>query len=126
MPSMSARVGTTNAQVARIAEANIEKMTTQLDQWGTRLDALVARVVAPGSDAKTSYHKAIDDLKAKYEISRARFEAFRNAGGTQWPLFRSGIEVAWTNFEIALDRLTNGLVHVNDTRGETHEDPSAP
>jgi hypothetical protein len=126
MPSMSARAGTTSTQVARIAEANLEQMKTQLNQWGAKLAALVDQVVAPGADARTSHHEAIDALRTKYEISRRKFEEFENAGGAQWPLFSSGIEVAWTDFENALDKLTNGLVHMNNVEGETHEDPPAP
>ena len=118
VPSMSARARTTRVEVARIAEANIEQMTMQLDQWGTRLDALVAEVFGPGAAARTGHHQALEALKTKYEISRARFAEFKSAGGTQWRLFRSGIERSWTDFENALEKLTNRLVHGTKVEGE--------
>jgi hypothetical protein len=126
VPSMSARARTTRVEVARIAEANIEQMTMQLDQWGTRLEALVAEAFEPGADARTGHHEAIEALKTKYEMSRARFAEFKSAGGTQWRLFRSGIERSWTDFENALEKLTNRLVHGNEVEGELPDDPCAP
>jgi hypothetical protein len=56
MPSMFARATTTRAEVARIAEANVEQMTMQLDKWGTKLEALAAKVFAPGAHVRAGYH----------------------------------------------------------------------
>jgi hypothetical protein len=126
MPSMSDRASVTRTQVARIAESNVEQMTTLLDQRGWHLDALVARVIASGTDARAGRLQAIDAAKAKHRLARARFEEFKSDGGAQWPLFRSSIERAWTDFEDALEKLTSSLVIENNVAGETHEDPSAP
>jgi hypothetical protein len=125
VPSMSARASTTRAQMAEIAETNLTLMTTQLDAWGAKVDALVANVETPEADTRTGYPQAIDALKTKYELSRVRFEEFKKAGSAGWGLFRSGIEPAWIDFQDALDKLTSSLVHENNPQGETHEDPSA-
>jgi hypothetical protein len=109
IPSMSDRASVTRAQVARIGEANVEQMTTQLDHWGLHLDALVARVIASGAGASADLHQALGTLKAKHELARARFEEFKTAGTGQWRLFRSGIERSWTDFEAALEKVTGSL-----------------
>jgi hypothetical protein len=109
MPSMSDRASVTTAQVASIGQANIEQMTAQLDRWDSHLDALVGRVIASGANSRANRHETLDALQAKRELARERFEEFKRAGSTQWRWFRSGIELAWTDFETALARLTNSL-----------------
>jgi hypothetical protein len=95
------------AQVARIAEEDVVQMAAQLEQWGARLDELVAKVVAAGVESKSEDRQGIDDLKTKYEVARAGFDEFKTAGSAKWGLFKSGVERAWKDLEGAFEKLTN-------------------
>ena len=101
-----------------MAEANVEYMATQLEQWGTKLDALVARVVAPGVASRIDDHEGIDDLKTKYEVARGRFDEFETAGSAKWGIFKSGIERAWNDFEIAFKKLATWSIRRNHAEGD--------
>ena len=102
--SMSARASTIRAQVARIADEDVQQMAAQLEHWGTQLDELVAKTVAPGVDARIDLHAGIDDLKTKYEIARARFDELKTAGSAKWGMFKSSIERAWNDLEGAFEK----------------------
>jgi hypothetical protein len=114
MDSMSERVRLNRAQVATIAEANMEQMAAQLDRWSTRVDALVAGAHSSEAETSDGLREAVTVLKSKYEISRARFQELRTAGSSHWRLYRPGIEHAWADFEATLDKLTNRLGHGHD------------
>ena len=101
-PSMSARAETTRLQIARIAQTNLEQMSTQLKQWGRRLELIGATDLATDARARIGRQPALDILTTKYRVARKKFEEFERAGARYWPLFRSGIERAWVDFEKAL------------------------
>jgi hypothetical protein len=109
VPSMSDRASVARTQVAKIGKTNIDQMEVQLDQWGSHLDALAARVGALGAAGGAERQVELDTLKVKRELARTKFEEFRNAGSAQWELFSSDLERAWIDFETGLEQLANRL-----------------
>jgi len=107
LPSMSARASTIRAQVTRIADEDVRQMATQLEHWGARLDEFVAKIVAPGVDARIDLRADIDDLKTKYEIAHARFDELKTAGSAKWGMFKPSIERAWNDLEGAFEKWAN-------------------
>jgi hypothetical protein len=118
MPSMSTRASITRAQVRKVAEEDVLAMATQLKQWGAKLDELAAKVVAAGANARIGYREGIDELKAKYEVARARFSEFKSAGSAKWRLFKSSIERAWNDFETAFEKLANQIARGSLAKGD--------
>lgn len=101
-PSMSARVCTTRAEVARIDEATLSQMKTRLERWGAELNTLEINVLALRGDAGSEIHQSIDDLRVKYQIARLWFDQSNDAGTARWRIFGSRIQSAFSDFEMAL------------------------
>jgi hypothetical protein len=106
-PSMSTRASVTRAEVARMGEEDVVLMATQLEQWGTKLDELIAQNLALGMDARIDERPGIDELKTKYEVARTRFDEFKTAGSARWGTFKPTIELAWNELEDAFERWAN-------------------
>jgi hypothetical protein len=88
-------------------QANIGKLETQLEQWGTKLDELVVRAEAAGAEAKDDSLKRLAELKTKHQAAQARLDEFKVAGAEKWETFKGGIENAWHEIETAFKKLKN-------------------
>jgi hypothetical protein len=108
---------------------HVGKMEAQWQQWGARLDQLVAKAEAAGSGAKADYQSHLEELKAKCHVARGRlvalkaaggenwetfkslgsdnWETFKAAGGESWETFKVGLESTWEELEAAYKKLTN-------------------
>jgi histidinol dehydrogenase len=82
-------------------------MERRLEQFGARLDRLVAKAKEAGAEARTDYRKRIDDLKAKYRVSQSKLDDLRAAGSERWDTVKAGVESAWAELEAAFKKLTN-------------------
>ena len=89
----------------RIAEASVGKMETQLKQWGTKLDKVIAKVEAAGSEVKVDYRKGVKDLNAKYKVVRSKLDKSKAAGSAKWGILKSGLEAAWNDLEAAFKQM---------------------
>jgi hypothetical protein len=87
-------------------DQNEGKMETQLAAWGTKLDGLVAAAQKQGAEAKAEYRAQLDDLKAKHQAARTRFDEFKKSGSEDLETFKTGIGNAWAELEIAFKKLT--------------------
>ena len=88
-------------------EAHVGTMEAELKTWGARLDKLMAKADAAGTEAKIDYRNRLDDLKAKYRTAETKFEELKRAGSGKWAIFQGGMEKAWSELEIAFTKLTN-------------------
>ena len=57
-------------------------MEAELKQWGARLDKLMAKADASGTEAKIDYRKRLDDLSEKYVAAEKRLTELKAAGST--------------------------------------------
>ena len=81
-------------------------MESELKQWGAKLDKLVAKVEAAGTEVKIDYRKRVEDLKAKYKLTQSKFDECKAAGGAKWGIFKTGVESAWSDLEASFKKLT--------------------
>jgi hypothetical protein len=88
-------------------DADVGKMETQLKEWGTKLDELLAKADAAGTKADTVYRKRIDNLKAKYQVAHSKLDELKSAGNAKWDTFGTGVESAWNELRDAFKELTD-------------------
>jgi hypothetical protein len=88
-------------------EAHVGKMETELKQWGTRLDNLLAMADVVGSAAKVDYRQRLDDLKEKYVTAEKRFAELKAAGNAKWETMQGAVEAAWSELATAFTKLAN-------------------
>jgi hypothetical protein len=93
--------------VMKVPEANVGKMETQLQQWGAKLDELVAQVEEAGTEAKLDYRERIDALKAKHQLARSQLDDLKATGSGKWETLKTGMEGAWNELEVAFKKLTS-------------------
>jgi hypothetical protein len=120
--SMSIRANQVKESIMEIIEANVGKMEAELKQWGAKLDKLVAKVEAAGSEAKVDYRKGVEDLKTKYRLTQSKFAEFKTAGGAKWEIFKSGVESAWNDLEASFKTL---MKHSDDRAMDQQKNPES-
>ena len=89
------------------AEARVGKMEAELKQWGARLDELLAKADAAGTELKIDYRKRLDDLREKYTTAERKLAALKAAGSGKWDTFKGGVETAWRELETAFTKLVH-------------------
>lgn len=85
--------------------ASIGKLRAQLEQWGTKLDDLVAKAADLDEAAKHESLERINALEAKHTLARAKLDEISVVGSGKWKRFEDGIEGAWGELESALGKL---------------------
>lgn len=83
----------------------LSKIETRLRQLGARLDRLVAKADAAGTEVKVDFRNQVDLVREKHASVHDRLRTFRAANGQKWDDFRGGVETAWHDFENALRAL---------------------
>ncbi len=86
--------------------AHVEKIETQLKQWGVKLDELVAKA-GQAAQTKVAHRLQLDDLKAKHRAAQAKLDELKASHRDRWDTFKSGVETAWREFELAFQKLMN-------------------
>jgi predicted nucleic acid-binding Zn-ribbon protein len=88
-------------------EWHIRQMETELRQWGERLDKLMEKADAAGTEAKIDYRNRLDELSEKYAAAQARLSELKAAGTNKWDTHRGGVESAWSELATAFTKLAN-------------------
>ena len=89
------------------ADADLGKMEAELQQWGTRLDNLLAMADLVGTAARIDYRQRLDDPKEKYDAAEAKLAELKARGHGKWEIFKGGVEDAWNELSTAFTRLAN-------------------
>ena len=87
------------------AGQEVGKIETRLRQLGTRLDRLVAKADAVGTEVKLDYRQQIEHAKEKQVVVQDKLNAYRAASGQKWDNFKGGVESAWHELEDAFKAL---------------------
>jgi hypothetical protein len=90
--------------------ANVGKMEAELRQWGVKLDKLMAKAEAAGTEVKSDYRKGVEDLKGKYKVAQSKFTESKAAGGAKWGILKTGLEAAWNDLEAAFKKMGKSSV----------------
>jgi hypothetical protein len=88
-------------------QANLEKMESQLTQWGAKLKEANETAAKVGASAPKDHAQHITDLKSAHHTAQAKWDEYKKAGLDQWDKFRTGVETAWTAAESAASRINN-------------------
>ena len=112
LAEMNVEASIVKENVMKMVEANVGKMEAKLRQWGARIDKLVVKAEAVGTEVKIDYRKDIDDLKGKYKVAQSKFDEFKAAGSAKWEIFKTGLETVWNDLENAFKKLGKYTVAV--------------
>ena len=86
-------------------EAHVGKMEAELKSWGAKLDALVAKADAAGTEAKIDYRNRLEDVTARYKAAQSQLHKLQAAGSGKWDTFKTDVESAWSDLESAFKKL---------------------
>lgn len=76
-------------------DAYIEKLKTMLNEWNTEIDRLSAKEDKSGPNAKTEYHRKLDELREKRDEILSRIDAMHKAGDDAWEDLKFDLESSW-------------------------------
>jgi len=88
-------------------EAHVGTLEAELKSWGAKLDALVAKADAAGTEAKIDYRQRLEDVTASYKVAQSKLHRLQSAGSGKWDAFKTDIESAWRDLETAFKKLTS-------------------
>jgi hypothetical protein len=86
---------------------DVGKMEAELQQWGARLDNLLAMADLVGTAARIDYRQRLDDAREKYDAAEAKLAEMKAAGRGKWETFTGGVENAWSELATAFTRLAS-------------------
>jgi peptidoglycan hydrolase CwlO-like protein len=86
---------------------HVGKMEEQMNQWGAKLDDLVAKATEAEKKVKSDYHLRIDELKAKHSEMQSKLKDLKASEGGKWDDFKAGINKSWAELESAFKKLAN-------------------
>lgn len=84
-------------------EDYVRRMQAKLEEWNTEIDLLIARAGEVTVDVKNEYNDQIEALKALLAVTRQKFEDVQQVGEIAWEIVKSGIDLAWTSMEEAIE-----------------------
>ena len=87
------------------ADADLGKMDAELQQWGTRLDNLLAMADVLGTAGGIDRRERLADLKKKYDAAARKLAALKAAGSGKREIIKGGVENAWSELATAFTRL---------------------
>jgi hypothetical protein len=83
------------------AGQEVGRIETRLRQFGTRLDRLVAKADAAGTEVQAEYRKQLDHTKEKHAVVQSKLNAFKAGSGQKWDNFKGAVEIAWRDLDAA-------------------------
>jgi hypothetical protein len=86
--------------------AHVGKIESRLKHWGAKLDELVAKAGAAGTEMKADYRQHLDDLRAKHRVVQAKLSELKSASGAEWESFKTGVDSAGEELEVAFKKVT--------------------
>ena len=97
----------TRTEAVDAMETHVSKMEARLAEWGAKLHDLAARADDAGEAAKVDYRERLAELEAKHHAAGLKLDELKAAGGERWLTFKTGVENAWAELELAFENLTN-------------------
>lgn len=86
-------------------ETRVNMMEAQMSLWAVQIDGMANRVEAAGDQARIDYRQSMDDLKVKRAAVREKLDELKVAGIDHWETFKSDIDDAWKDLEVAFKDL---------------------
>jgi uncharacterized coiled-coil DUF342 family protein len=81
-----------------------DKMDARLREWQANIDALRARADQVSAEQRIKYYEEIESLRTKQQRVHEKLEVLRTAGTDAWEEVKTGVEVAWSDLQDAVQR----------------------
>lgn len=85
-------------------DAYQKKLEAKLDEWRADIDKLKAKAAGAGAEAEVEINELLNDLRARRDQAEAKLDKLRHAGEGAWHDLKSGIELAFDEFERSVER----------------------
>jgi nucleotide-binding universal stress UspA family protein len=90
--------------VSRKKKAYVEKVESQLKEWGFQTDILKAKADKSKAEVKIRYLEQIQELKNKQEAAKQRLHELRESGDEAWADFKEGVDNALDDLKKSLKK----------------------
>ena len=92
-----------------------EKIEAQLKEWQVGLDKLKVKTHKAKAEAKLEYQRQLEDLSAKQQVARQKFEALKQAGSEKWVDLKANLDYTMTELQQGFERFkTTGQQYGDD------------
>ena len=76
-------------------DAYLEKLKSQLDEWGKDIDRLDRETSKADAKAKIKYEEQINELRQNVEEAQQTLTTIRDANENTWEDLKQGAETIW-------------------------------
>jgi hypothetical protein len=83
----------------------LKMMEAQLTKWRLHIARLAGAVHGVGNENDFDALVYIDELKLLHAIARSKLHEFKAAGSAERSVLEAGLNVAWSDLELALENL---------------------
>jgi nucleotide-binding universal stress UspA family protein len=90
--------------VSKKRKVYVDKVESQLKEWGTEIDILKAKAEKAKAEAKIKYYERIKDLRAKQESLGLKLQELKGSGGEAWEEVKTGVDKAVKELKEAFKR----------------------
>lgn len=82
----------------------VERVRTELDALGAKIDAMEAKAKVAGAEARAGMDRQLKDLKARRKAALREFSRLKRASGSAWADIRAGLEKGLADLRKELDK----------------------
>ena len=87
-------------------EAYKHKMEANLKEWGAQINLLAAKAESAEADARLTYAKEIDKLRAKQHQVAEKLKELENASGDAWKEVKAMADKFWDDLKTGIENTT--------------------
>jgi nucleotide-binding universal stress UspA family protein len=95
--------------VSKKRKVYVDKVETQLKEWGTEIDILKAKAEKAKAEAKIKYYEKIQDLRARQESLGLKLQELKGSGEEAWEEVKTGVDRAVKDLKEAFKRAKSRL-----------------
>ena len=79
-----------------------------MDEWGTKIDDLEARVTVPHKEGEIGHIEKMDALRTRRQEARLRYDALK-ASGDDWETMSKDVDKSIEELKLAFERAQSAI-----------------
>lgn len=93
-------------------EEYTRRLQAKLEEWSAEIDTLMIKAGEVMADVRDEFDEQLESLKTLLAFIRQKFEDLLQVGEIAWEILKSGIDLAWTNMEEAIESAKSHVRHM--------------
>lgn len=93
-------------------EEYTRRLQEKLVEWNAEIDTLIIKAGEVMADIRDEFNEQLEALKTLLAFIRQKFEDLQQVSEIAWEILKSGIDLAWTSMEEAIEAARSRVRHM--------------